>query len=226
MRYFLLPGFGEDEFCFRFLRQYLDDYSLIDVNYFQILETLKPTDVSIKRLAQEVIAFYDIRREDTLVGHSMGGYVGAKIHQLSGCRLVMIASFSDTDKIYRISNSRFMNYNYARFGGLKSKKLQKFLWDRSKNTSHVEDMKHVLENFKKFSNSGLAKSTIISFGPKLSLDDSTNVLRIHSTSDKVVRPPDEAFSKVKGGHFCLTEFPEDTFDLMKEFVPETTNTAS
>ncbi len=218
MRYFLLPGFGETEFCFRHLNPFLRELKSVNVNYVDILDSLKPSEVSIERLANEVLTKYEITNKDIVIGHSMGGYVGAKIHQLIGCRLVMLASFSDPNKIYRISNSRLINYNYARFGGLKSKRLQNFLWDKSKNTAHAEDMKHVLNNFKKFTNTSLAKSTIISFGPKLELADSANVLRIHSTADKVVRPPDEVFSKVKGGHFCLTQFPEETFELMKEFV--------
>lgn len=199
---YLLPGFGEDAFVFDALKVYFKNYKLIDVNYRKSLDDIKYSEIDVWLFAKKLIKEYEITTNDILIGHSMGGYFSFVIRELISCEIVMVASFSDPNKVRRAVNKKWVNLAIAKLGLLGTSFFQNVLLKPSKGKYFEKEVEKVVRNFSSFSRSQISKMMKLSFGKPI-ISNLENPLRIHAKDDVIVRPPDEKYAVCSLGHFCL-----------------------
>ena len=219
-RILLLPGFGEDTFCFNELLEFIDDnsYEIIHVDYRKTLNQFTFPIITRKQFCKRLIEQYDIQKDDKLIGHSMGGYFAFQIREIIGSEICMIASFSDTKKvIHTVPKFPRITQIAAYTGLIKTSFLKKYLLDKIKNEDYKKVQKYIMENFNNFSNKELALMTEM-FYEKGIQSNLPNPLRIHDKADKVCKFPDEDFIQIPGGHFNLNLYPAETYEAMKDFL--------
>ncbi len=214
---FLLPGFGENEKCFRNLKPFLKEFNLVDVDYRRSLEQMKLWETNPQKLAELLINQYKIKPTDKLVGHSMGGYFAHNVSILQGNSICLINSFTDTDKIVRFTNSQFINHFVTGTGLLKTSFMRNYIQSRNKDIRMRKEMLMVQKNFKSFTNDAMLKMSILSFGADL---PPANILplHLHALDDRVVRKPDHDFIKVRGGHFSAVFHPDEVYEKMESWL--------
>ena len=151
---------------------------------------------------KEIILEYGITKDDILIGHSMGGYFSFVIRETVLCQIVMLASFSNPNKIVRLVRKQWVNVAMAKMGLLGTTFFQNLLLKAFKGKYFENEVEKVIRNFSNFSTAQISKMMKLSFGkPVQSVLE--NPLRIQAKNDVNVRPPDEAFELCSLGHFCL-----------------------
>jgi hypothetical protein len=219
-RIFLLPGFGEDTFCFEGIIPLIDGYELKHVDYRPVLNKFFFPLITRKQFCIQLIKAYGIQKEDKLIGHSMGGYFSFQIRELIGCEICMIASFHDPEKlIHLVPKFPRITQLTSILGLVKTNAVKNYLLERIKDEQYKSVMADVMDNFTHFTNMQLALMAEMNYEAKI-LSDLPNPLRIHDRKDRVVSPPDEHYIQVSGGHFCLNLFPKETVDAMEEFLTQ------
>lgn len=216
---FLFPGFGEDKTCFRNLKPFLRDYELIVIDYRKILKSIPLWEVTPSLLAKRIGIYYAIQPEDKLVGHSMGGYFAYCLSTQQGNPTCLIGSFTDANKIVRFSHSKLVNIAATGSGLIKTPLFRKYITSRTKNPTIRKEMLSIQQNFKSFSNADMAKMALLSFGETLP-PAPIESLRIHAKDDRVVRIPDEPYTKVRGGHFSLVFHPDEVYAAMENWLTD------
>jgi hypothetical protein len=217
-RLFLLPGFGEDTFCFNELIPLIKDYEFVHVDYRPALNKFIFPVITCKQFCKRLIEQYDITENDRLIGHSMGGYFSYQVRELTGSPVCMIAAFNDPGKVLHLT-PQFPRFTQlvAMSGFIKSPLLKKYLLDRISDENYKEIQAYVMDNFKTFTNRQLGLMMEMDYENKIS-SSLPNPLRIHDKADRVVSPPDEEYIQTMGGHFCLNLYPKETHAAMKEFL--------
>lgn len=199
---YFLPGFGEDSFVFDNLKKHFINYQIIDVNYRSSLDKISFAIIDVNILCNQLIQEYGITKDDILIGHSMGGYFCFVIRETILCQIVMLASFSNPNKIVRLVDKQWVNVAIAKMGLPGKSFFQNFLLKASKGKYFEQEVEKVIRNFSNFSTAQISKMMKLSFGkPVQSVLE--NPLRIHAKNDVIVRPPDEAYELCTLGHFCL-----------------------
>ena len=217
-RIFLLPGFGEDAFCFDEIRPYLDKFELINVEYRRTLNKFIFPFINVRKFAGQLIRDFDIRSEDKLIGHSMGGYFSFQIREIQDNEICMISSFNDPKKTYHIFPEFPRFTQFATLSGLvKLPLISKYLLDKIKDEKIRVIQEKVMQNFKTFNNFQLALMAEMIYEPKIN-SSKPNPLRIHALKDRVIMPPDEPFIEIGGGHFCQNLYPKETMAAMEVFL--------
>lgn len=217
-RIFLLPGYGEDHRAFRQLAPYLDSFDLIPVDFRTVLGKLSVFSMSSEKFAKLLVSHYHIRDKDLLVGHSMGGYISFQIRELQGNSIAMIGSFSDPGKIvHLVPDWPILTPVFAGTGFSKTQAAKDFLRKKVAGKEFEHAMMEVVDNFRTFRNEELLKLSLLTLEKKPT-SQLPNPLRIHADNDRTVRPPDEIYHKVDGGHFCLNLYPEQVFNAMETFL--------
>ncbi len=216
-RIILFPGFGEDAFCFRALKPYLKAYEVVDIDYRPILNKFLISSISVQKFAKQIIQYYGISEQDKLIGHSMGGYFAFAIREELNNEICMIGAFSNPNKIVRLSENQPITLFLTLTGFTSSSFMKQWQLKNAKGKFYEDTLAEVLNNFNKFSNYQLAKMVRLSFGNEI-LSNKPNPLRIHAKNDNVVRPPDEKYKEVEGGHFAQLIYPEQVIDQMQAFL--------
>ena len=197
-----MPGFGEDSFCFDEIVPYLNDFELKIVDYRPTLDKFIFPFISLRTFTKQLVADNNILKEDKIIGHSMGGYFAFSVRELTGAQICMIAAFSGPQKLYHF---------FPTFP--RSTQLKSFLLNKIKDEKIKKVQEAVMENFKTFSNLQLAKMMEMNYEKKI-ISSYPNPLRIHDVNDKVIKAPDEPFTSISGGHFCLNLYPKETIEAM------------
>jgi hypothetical protein len=219
-RIFLLPGFGEDHRCYRNLVPRLrSDFQLIHVDYRPALNNFPLWETKPKTMARSLMEYYNIQPNDKLVGHSMGGYFSYAISTIQGNPVAMLGSYSDASKIVRMTQNKFFNYSFVGTGLIKTPLMKLYISHRTNNKQFLPEMLEIQDNFQSFSNTDMLKMLQLSYGGDLP-PPSTQPYRIHALDDAVVRPPDEAFHEVPGGHFSLVFHPDEVLEKLQPWLGE------
>lgn len=217
-RLYLLPGFGEDTFCFEELLPLINGYEIKHVDYRPVLNQFFFPLITRKQFCKQLIKYYNIQPEDKLIGHSMGGYFSFQIRELIGCEICMIASFHDPEKlIHIVPKYPRITQLTAILGLIKTNAVKNYLLEKIKDNQYKTVMADVMDNFNHFTNAQLALMAEMNYESKIN-SELPNPLRIHDRKDRVVSPPDEEYIQVNGGHFCLNLFPQETFEAMRTFL--------
>lgn len=217
-RIFLMPGFGEDTFCFDEILPYLANFEIINVDYRSTLDKFIFPFIKLNEFTKQLVLDYKIQKEDKIIGHSMGGYFAFSIHSQIGTQICMVASFSDTKKLFHFfpKAPRLTQLNILS-GFIKSNYLKAYLLKKIKDQNTKKIQSKVIDNFSTYTNIQLAKLMEMTYENKVD-SNFPSPLRIHDKKDRIVMTPDEAFIQIEGGHFCLNLFPKETFDAMKDFL--------
>ena len=219
-RLFLLPGFGEDTFCFNELIPFINNhkYEIIHVDYRPVLDKFTFPFITVQQFSRQLIKIYGIQKEDKLLGHSMGGYFSFQIRELIGTEICMIGSFNDPKKvIHMLPQFPRITLLAAMTGLVKKNFLKKYLLSKIKDERIKDIQSKIMDNFDNFTDNELALMIEMNYQHKIN-SNLPNPLRIHDIADKIVAAPDEAYCQVKGGHFCLNLYPQETYEYMKDFL--------
>jgi hypothetical protein len=219
-RLFLLPGFGEDTFCFNEIIPFLEQhpYEIIHVDYRPVLDKFIFPLITVQQFSRQLIKLYDIKSDDKVIGHSMGGYFSFQIRELINSEICMIASFHDTAKVLHILPQFPRTTLLAALTGLmKTKLLKNYMLSKIKDERYKQIQMKIMDNFDHFTDNELGLMIEMNYQKKI-ISTLPNPLRIHDKADRIVAFPDEEFKQIKGGHFCLNLYPEDTYLAMKDFL--------
>ena len=147
----------------------------------------------------------------------MGGYFGYAISTLQGNPVVMLGSYSDTSKIVRMTQNKFFNFGFVGSGLIKTTLMKLYISQRTNNKQFLPEMLDIQDNFRSFTNTDMLKMLQLSYGEALP-PPLAEPLRIHALDDAIIRPPDQEFIQVNGGHFSLLFHPEEVFNGMQTWL--------
>jgi hypothetical protein len=209
MRIIFIPGFAEDEFAFSKIAPLIAGEQLI-LNSYKLLGDEQREDFNALKFAQEFIATYKITERDILIGHSMGGWIAYHVKHFVGCRIIHIASLTNTDRIIppAVNNAAV---HWAVRQGLVFNKLTTSI--SSLGFYHHDYSKdifmycaHLLE---KANTENIVNQLKLLLNPVDAVITIQPDLRIHGKEDNILRPPAEPYHKVSGDHFTLFTHPEE-----------------
>lgn len=219
-RLFLLPGFGEDTFCFNELIPFLQQhhYEIIPIDYRPVLDKFIFPFITVQQFSRQLIKHYGITSNDKLIGHSMGGYFSFQIRELIGTPICMIASFNDPKKVIHMLPQFPRITSIAALTGLvKTKFIRNYLLNKIKDERYKQIQENIMDNFEKFTDNQLGLMIEMNYQNKIA-SKLPNPLRIHDKADRVIAYPDETYVQIPGGHFCLNLYPIETYNAMKDFM--------
>jgi len=212
MRIFFIPGLGEEISIFDKIQLFIPGEKVF-IDNWTLLEQVYEKKLTALVYAQYLVQHFKIQKGDVIIGHSMGGWIALYIKQLVDCRIVQIASWTDSRKIRRAFLDRHIIYFLAKKGiGLNALVLRILVWLHYKNKSSREIFISVFKRLMRGNKEIVAKKLMIIFNPVKAPLTATADLRIHAKGDKIVKFPDEPFIVVAGDHFTLYTHPETVYE--------------
>jgi pimeloyl-ACP methyl ester carboxylesterase len=218
MRIILIPGFAEDELIFSRMLPLIEGDKVV-LNSWKLLGNEKRAECNVVKFASEFIDRFKITRQDILIGHSMGGWIAYHVKHLVGCRIVQIASLTNTNRIIPPAIDHPLLYWAVRqrlvfnpfttwlssFGGFHDSYSREIflhcarLLQQGNTENIVNQLKILLKPIR----------TDIRVQPDL---------RIHSKQDPILRPPLENYYPVPGDHFNLYSYPHEVSVPVNQFL--------
>lgn len=145
---------------------------------------------------------YQISASDTVIGHSMGGWVAIHLKQLTGCTAILVSSFTDPEKVLTpIKNLTLLKW-MAQSGLMQRKALNNYFVKQYHREESRNLYATLLDNISALPRRYLWQQFRILFAPTLNVTVQPD-LRIHARRDNIVKYPDEPFIEVPGDHFSL-----------------------
>lgn len=207
MRIFFISGFGEEVSIFDKIRPFIPGEKVF-IDNWTLLADVPENGLNVQVYAQYLIKRFQIKKEDVVIGHSMGGWIGLHVKQLTGCRIVQIASWTNLRKIICLPIERHLMYWLAKKGfGFNPLVLRVLIWLYYENKPSREVFIAIFERIRMGDKSIAAKQLMVIFNPVKEPAQVSVDVRIHSKKDHIVKPPDQDFYCVPGDHFSLYTFP-------------------
>lgn len=209
MRLIFIPGFGEEVMIFDKIHPYFAHEKLFVDNWTLLGEEELP-QLNVLAYAYELCDQFNITKDDIIIGHSMGGWVAWFIKHVAGCRVVQIASWTDSSKVVApIRNPKIVYWTVRSGLYLNPVTFQFFLWQNyyKKPSQGIYSMvfKRLIRGNKK---NAINQLRLI-FNPVSERPVMEPDLRIHSHADTTIQFPDEPTHEVPGDHFNLWTNPEE-----------------
>jgi pimeloyl-ACP methyl ester carboxylesterase len=206
-RLILIHGYAEDPTIFDALLPLISSGNVLAISVESEFDRWPAkTPVNAHALAVFLANQYTITADDTIIGHSMGGWIAINIKAVTGASVVQIASFTNQRKIvtpvYHAGTLRFLanaGLLQTRFSIAIVKYRYPFHESRALNNLLLNRLRAMRRAY-------IAWQLSVLFAPVPPLRVSPD-LRIHATADNIVRPPDEPYTEVSGDHFCLVFHP-------------------
>jgi pimeloyl-ACP methyl ester carboxylesterase len=210
MKLIFIHGFVENSTIFNEIRKTITTGEQIVLNLNEDFKAWHdaPEDMNVQKLALHLIQKYKITNQDTVIGHSMGGWIASYIKQNIGSKAILLGSFTDQSKILSpLKNLTLIKY-FIRWGIMQGpvivsylKKIHpypetKLLYDGLIDGLAMMDKKCLYQQSQVL----FAKVTPLTITPDL---------RIHARKDSIVKFPDEDFIEVSGDHFSLIFHPTE-----------------
>jgi len=214
---FLFPGYGEDAYIFDKLRNDFSNYILVNINYRKPLSKYTLLNTNVDNLANAIIEEYGITSNDTLLGHSLGGFISLAIQSKLDNKVILVSSFCDTNKIRRITYNKSLTYLYTITNFIKSKIVRDRILKTCKGKYYEEELMKSVDNFKTYSGVELTKLSIISFSGKLPFNNEKTIF-IHAKDDRIVSLPDDKFFEVKGSHFTHIFDKDNVLKIINNWI--------
>ena len=217
MRIIFIPGFAEDELIFSKIAPHLTGEKLI-LNSWTLLGDKPRVDFNVLVFAKEFIAKHLITDKDILIGHSMGGWIAYHVKHLVRCRIILIASMTNTNRIIPPVTNNQLIYSAIKKGLV----FNKFTtWISSFGMYHHDYSKGIFLYYAEKLQSGNTENII---NQLKTIVEPVNVtievqpdLRIHSKEDPILKPPTEPYYKVGGDHFTLYTHWEQVLVPLQEY---------
>ncbi len=220
MRLIFIHGFLERENIFDKVAPALEGEKIF-VNFWSLLDEKPRHDLNINDFAKEVIEKFGIIESDVLIGHSLGGWMAYHIKSYVHCRIVLISSFTDVNKIGApIRNTRII-YGFVALG-LKVlypfRSLKKmFLLLNYKNTPKELFSQAFDDITKKENHENVINQLKLIFEPVKKIFETPD-LRIHAKLDPVVHAPKEKYYEIPGNHLTIYTQPETVIIPILKFL--------
>jgi hypothetical protein len=208
MRLVLIPGFGEDETIFTNIKPYLS-YESVHVNVWEMIETDPSKPANVKTLALKLVEKFRIQATDLVIGHSMGGWIGWHIKEVSGCKLVQVSSWTDPQKVILPFQNRTLLYWLTRNGLYINRFTKSFLLNKFyKGQASKGIMEATLNNLIQKDKKQVLGQLQLILEPTKPCSAEPD-LRIHTQRDPIIRRPDQGFFLVPGDHFAIYTYPKE-----------------
>ncbi len=218
MRYITIPGFGEEPWMFDRITDELEG-ELLSLNHYDVLGQERRGRYSLLMAAEEFVQKYDIGADDVIIGHSMGGWIGLGIKQLTGCRLVQIGSWTDPRKVLLPSRNKRLVFWVVRrrlyFTALSQRLvIGLFYRKRPSKAAFHRLFSHLRASHPEY----IVNQLKLVLTPADRDPEVTPDLRIHSLKDHIVRPPEEPYALVPGDHFALWTYPRQVKEALGDWL--------
>ncbi len=202
-RIFLIHGYVEDPAIFDQLVPLLPPAQYVAIDLADEFLRWQPTGtVDARQLAQYLTKHYQITPDDWIIGHSMGGWVGINIKEVSGAAAIQLASFTNQQKI-RFPTRNLTALKLLLYSGItQSRALNRFFKKRYPFAESRDLYNRLIEGSMQMTRLYVWQQLQTLFAPVPPLTVQPN-LRIHAHPDSIVHPPDEVFVAVPGDHFSL-----------------------
>jgi hypothetical protein len=217
-RIIFIPGFGEEASIFDKIQPAIAGEKLFIDNWV-LLEELPEKGLTVITYAKFLIDRFDIKKDDVIVGHSMGGWVAYFIKQLVGSATIQISSCTDLRKVIKPVPSNQLTYWLAKRGfGFNNVVLHILVWLYYKNKPSKEMFITIFNRLKTGDKTTVAKQLMVIFN-EVKQDKSVSPdLRIHAKKDHIIRPPDQPYHVVPGDHFALYTYPAAVAKPIADFL--------
>ncbi|WP_375419488.1 alpha/beta fold hydrolase [uncultured Hymenobacter sp.] len=222
-RLFLLHGYVEDRTIFDPLRPLLPSAAraaLVDVELEDAFGKWQPRGpLNAATLATHLIRLYQIRSQDVLIGHSMGGWIAAHIKQQVGCPVVLLGAFTDQAKIVSKIRSPLLLGLAVKTGLIHSQ----YVVRRTKRNYRRDESRalhaQLTDGMTRYGRRYVHQQLLVLFAPAPPLTI-TPELRLHARRDNIIRPPDEPYVELPGDHFAHYYYPQAAAEAIARVLAE------
>lgn len=218
MRYITIPGFGEEPWIFDRITDELSG-ELLAIDHVEVLGSQKRGDYTVLMAANEFVQQYSIQSDDVIIGHSMGGWIGLGIKELTGCKLIQIGSWTDQRKVLAPSRNRPLVFWVMRrrlYFNAFSQRLVIWLFYRKRPSKAA--FSRIFSQLRSSHPEYIVNQLKVVLTPENRDPKVVPDLRIHSLKDHIIKPPDETYESVPGDHFGIWTFPEKVKQAMKKAI--------
>ncbi|WP_018613796.1 alpha/beta fold hydrolase [Segetibacter koreensis] len=218
MRIIFIPGLGEEVSIFDKIQASLPQEKVF-IDNWKWLGHLPEKGLNALVYAKYLVEQFEIKEGDVILGHSMGGWIGWYIKHLVGCRLIQVASWTDSSKIIKVPLERHLMYWLAKRGiGFNTVALRILVWLHYKNKPSKEIFIEIFERLRRGDKEIVAKQLMVIFNPvKIPVNVAPDV-RIHAKADHIVKYPSQTFHEVPGDHFSLVTHPKQVYKPITNFL--------
>jgi hypothetical protein len=218
MKLFFIPGFGEDETIFDKIIAFIPGEKEL-LNNWILLGNEPGKHLNALQYAKELIERFQIKKEDVVIGHSLGGWVAFHIKHLVNCRIIQIASWTDDKKVVKLVSNAELIYWLIRRGWYFNPIVENLIIRlQYRNKPSLEIFRSIFEKLKNGNKENVINQLRVIFNPVKETITATPDLRIHSKADNVVLYPDQPFHEVPGDHFILYTHPEQVYKSIISFL--------
>lgn len=212
-RLIFLPGFGETESIFSKIAPAFAEEQLF-LNSWHLPGDAPRPNLNVLDFAGELADKYKITSQDSIIGHSMGGWIGLHLKQITGCRLVQIASWTHPDRVVSPVKNPDHVYWLVRKGLYLNGLLQWVFVQRSYRKAPSRTVfEEVFGNLRRGNKENIVNQLRLIMEPVKPVGVAPD-LRIHARKDSIILPPREDFYEVPGDHFTLVTHPETVVKIM------------
>lgn len=211
MRIFFIPGFGEEGFIFDKIQAFIPGEKVF-IDNWTLLKEVPEKGLTGLVYAKYLVECFKIKKEDVVIGHSMGGWIALNIKHMIGCGIIQIASWTDSGKLVKVPIERNLMYWLAKRGfGFNSLILNILVFLDYRNKPSREIFITIFERLRRGNKEIVAKQLMIIFNPVKEQITISPHFRIHSKADNIVKFPAQEFHEVPGDHFTLYTYPETVY---------------
>jgi triacylglycerol esterase/lipase EstA (alpha/beta hydrolase family) len=217
MKLIFIHGFVEDSTIFNEIRKTITTGEQIALNLNDDFAAWHdaPEDMNVQKLALHLIQKYKITAQDTVIGHSMGGWIASYIKQNVGSKAILLGSFTDQTKILSpLRNLTLIKY-FIRWGIMQGSVVVSYLKKIHPYSETRQLYNGLIDGLAVMNKNHLYQQSQVLFAkvPPLTI---TPDLRIHARKDSIVKFPDEDFIEVPGDHFSLVFHPQEVCRAIRD----------
>lgn len=204
MKLIFIHGLVENHTIFNEIRETITQGEQIAPDLEKVLADWQgaPADLDVEKMASYLIKKYSITAQDCIIGHSMGGWIASYIKQACGCKVILVASLTDQEKITAPVKNLTLLKILIHWGFIQNPVVVSFLKKGYKFQESKQLYDQLLDGMIKLDKTILYQQFQILFAKVKPLSVAPE-LRVHARKDNIVRYPDEEFVEVLGDHFSL-----------------------
>lgn len=208
-RLIYIHGYVEDPSIFDKLSPLLPTERVLKLNLQDEFARWNPVDstVNVSTLATYLAKVHHVGPADVIIGHSMGGWIAANLKAQTGCRAVLISSYTDQRKLLTFTRNVQVVKWLLRLGVVQSRfftnfTMKQYPFDESRDL-HESLVNNMMRQPRRYVYQQL-RVLMASYPTPHATPD----LRIHTPADNILRYPDEPCHDTPGDHFNLVFYPE------------------
>lgn len=217
-RLIFIPGLGEDERVFNNILPLIEGEKLV-LNTWNLHGDVPRGKVKATDIAREMVERYSITKDDILIGHSMGGLIALFLKELTGCKIVQVASYTSHNRvIVPVSNHQFIKWAvkyHLFFNPIIRWLVIKIQYNTKPSKLWLTYIFNLLKNGNK---NNVINQLTVALTPIQTKNNIEPDLRIHSKKDLIIRPPKESYVQIPGDHFSILTHPKEAAAAINDFL--------